>query len=281
MNQSGINTDEISQNVRIALAEDIGEGDVTARLCSDKTISAKVICRETATLCGIDWFDETFKQLDHNIQVKWSCKDGDVIHPDNEVCVVTGNAPAMLSGERTALNFLQTLSATATATKKLLHRLRGTDTKLLDTRKTIPGMRLAQKYAVRCAGGNNHRLGLYDAYLIKENHITACGSITNAVNSAKSKEPVLSVEVEVESFDQLQEAIACNADIALLDNFSLDEVKAAVVMSNDKIKLEVSGNIGMDNIYQYASLGVDYISVGGLTKNIQAVDFSMLFDDLT
>ena len=280
MNLSHIDTNVISENVRIALAEDIGKGDVTAQLCAEKTVTAKVICRETATLCGIDWFNETFNQLDQNIVIDWHYKDGDMIHPNKEVCKITGNAQIILSGERTALNFLQTLSATATATKKLLHRLRGTDTKLLDTRKTIPGLRLAQKYAVQCAGGTNHRLGLYDAYLIKENHIAACGSITNAVTAANSQRTDLKVEVEVETLNQLNEAIACKADIALLDNFSLDEVKQAVDIGKDRIKLEVSGNIDMDNIYQYASLGVDYISVGGLTKHIQAVDFSMLFNDL-
>ena len=280
MTLSCIDANIISENVRVALAEDIGKGDVTAKLCSDRIIIAKVICRETATLCGIEWFDETFKQLDQDTKIDWYCKDGNMLHPNKEVCKLTGNAPAILSGERTALNFLQTLSATATATRKLLHRLRGTKAKLLDTRKTIPGLRLAQKYAVQCAGGTNHRLGLYDAYLIKENHIAACGSITNAVTAANSQRADLKVEVEVETLNQLNEAIACKADIALLDNFSLDEVKQAVDIGKDKIKLEVSGNIGMDNIYQYASLGVDYISVGALTKHIQAVDFSMLFNDL-
>ncbi|MEM8843520.1 MAG: carboxylating nicotinate-nucleotide diphosphorylase [Pseudomonadota bacterium] len=280
MTQPLISHQVISENVRIALAEDIGEGDVTAQLCAKKTAKSKVICRETATLCGIDWFNETFKQLDPNISIKWNYKDGDMLHPTQEVCDIEGSAPAILSGERTALNFLQTLSATATATRKLLHRLRGTDTQLLDTRKTIPGLRLAQKYAVQCAGGTNHRMGLYDAYLIKENHIRTCGSITNAVTNAKSQRADLKVEIEVETLYQLEEAIACHADIVLLDNFTLDEVKQAVEMSKNKIKLEVSGNIGMENIFSYAALGVDFISVGGLTKHIQAVDFSMLFSDL-
>jgi len=264
--------------VRIALAEDIGQGDVTAALCSNDNIKAKVICRETATLCGQDWFNKSFKQLDDSIHIEWLRQDGDVMHPGNEVCIITGPASSILTGERTALNFLQTLSATATATKKLLHRLKGTDTKLLDTRKTIPGLRYAQKYAVRCAGGNNHRMGLYDAYLIKENHITACGSISDAVSRAKSQHSELTIEVEVENINQLKQAIEHKADIALLDNFSLNDVEQAVVLAKDKIKLEVSGNINMDNIYHYAVLGVDYISVGALTKHIQAVDFSMLFE---
>lgn len=268
----------IHQTVRIALAEDIGEGDVSAQLCAPKTISAKVVCRETATLCGQAWFDTSFQQLDPGITVQWRCNDGNLIHPNQEVCIVTGSAQAILSGERTALNFLQTLSGTATATKKLLHRLKGTRTTLLDTRKTIPGLRAAQKYAVQCAGGTNHRMGLYDAYLIKENHIAVCGSIHHAIAAAKSQKPDLSIEVEVETLSQLQEAIACKADIALLDNFSLEKTKKAVVLAKDRIQLEVSGNITMQNIHQYAMLGVDYISVGGLTKHIQAIDFSMLFD---
>lgn len=280
MNLSRIDVNLIADNVRIALAEDIGSGDVTAALCPNKKITAKVICRETATLCGTDWFNETFRQIDSEIKLDWHCKDGDMIHPNKEVCALIGNARGILSGERTALNFLQTFSATATATRKLLHRLRGTEAKLLDTRKTLPGLRIAQKYAVQCAGGTNHRIGLYDAYLIKENHITACGSIGNAVSQARSQHTDLTIEVEVETLDQLRQAIDCQADIALLDNFSLEAVEQAVAIGKNQIKLEVSGNIGMDNIYQYAVLGVDYISVGALTKNIQAIDYSMRLSDL-
>lgn len=269
----------ISQSVRIALAEDIGQGDVSAALCDPHNTAAKVICRETATLCGQAWFEETFKQLDPSITIKWLRVDGDIMHPGNDVCEISGPAASILSGERTALNFLQTLSGTATATKKLLHRLKGTKTKLLDTRKTIPGLRYAQKYAVLCAGANNHRMGLYDAYLIKENHIAACGSISKAVARAKKHNPDLKIEIEVETLEQLKEAIDNQASIALLDNFSIEQVKQAVEMSAKKIKLEVSGNINMDNINQYAMLGVDYISVGALTKHVQAVDFSLLFHD--
>lgn len=269
----------ISESVRIALAEDIGQGDVSAALCDPHNVTAKVICRETATLCGQAWFNETFNQLDSNVSVEWTRKDGDVMHPENEICEISGPARSILSGERSALNFLQTLSGTATATKKLLHRLKGTNTQLLDTRKTIPGLRYAQKYAVLCAGGKNHRMGLYDAYLIKENHISACGSISNAIARAKQQQPELTIEVEVETLAQLTEAIQHQATIALLDNFSLQQVKQAVELSDKKIKLEVSGNITMDNINQYAMLGVDYISVGALTKHVQAVDFSMLFSD--
>ena len=268
----------IKESVCIALAEDIGQGDVTASLCDHTPITARVICRETATLCGQAWFDESFYQLDNNIIIDWHYQDGDTIHPNKEVCTVSGPAPTILTGERTALNFLQTLSGTATSTKKLLHRLKGSNAKLLDTRKTVPGFRYAQKYAVKCAGGSNHRMGLYDAFLIKENHIFACGSISNAVSKAKQQNPELTVEVEVETIDQLLEAISSGADIALLDNFTDKEVTKAVDLAKDKIKLEVSGNITMDNINQFAQLGVDFISSGGITKHIQAVDFSMLFD---
>ncbi len=268
----------ISEAVRIALSEDIGEGDVTAQLCKSTIASARVICRETATLCGQAWFEETFKQLDPNIEIIWLHNDGDTLHPNKDVCTITGAAPTLLTGERTALNFLQTLSGTATKTKKLLHRLKGSSTTLLDTRKTIPGLRYAQKYAVKCAGGTNHRMGLYDAYLIKENHISTCGSITKAVNQARSHNKNLTIEVEVETLDQLQEALACTADIALLDNFSEGEAQKAVQLAKGKIKLEVSGSIDMQNINQFAMLGVDYISAGSITKHVHAVDFSMLFD---
>ena len=268
----------IKESVRIALAEDIGQGDVTASLCDPTPMTARVICRETATLCGQAWFDESFYQLDDSISINWHCHDGDTIHPNKEVCDVSGLAPTILTGERTALNFLQTLSGTATSTKKILHRLKGSSSKLLDTRKTIPGFRYAQKYAVNCAGGSNHRMGLYDAYLIKENHISACGSISSAVSRAKQQNSNLQIEIEVETIDQLIEAIACRADIALLDNFTDKDVIKAVELANGKIKLEVSGNITMDNISQYAQLGVDFISSGSITKHIQAVDFSMLFD---
>ena len=268
----------IKESVRIALAEDIGSGDVTASLCDNKPTTARVICRETATLCGQSWFEESFTQLSKDISIHWSCSDGDTIHPNKEVCSVSGPADIILTGERTALNFLQTLSGTATSTKKLLHRLKGSSTKLLDTRKTIPGFRHAQKYAVKCAGGFNHRMGLHDAYLIKENHIAACGSISKAIARAKKQQPTLSIEIEVETIDQLEQAIANNADIALLDNFSEVKVGKAVELAKGAIKLEVSGNITMENISQFAKLGVDFISSGSITKHIHAVDFSMRFD---
>ncbi len=275
-----MDTDAITESVKHALAEDVGSGDVSAQLCTEGNARAQVICRETATLCGQAWFEECFKQLDASIAVTWLKHDGALVHPQQVVCRLHGPAAALLTGERTALNFLQTLSGTATATRKLLHRMRGSHTQLLDTRKTIPGLRKAQKYAVRCGGGNNHRMGLYDAYLIKENHIQACGSIAAAVDKARLQAADLKVEVEVENLPELQLAISSEADIALLDNFSVDQVKQALAMRDEltsSIKLEVSGDISMDNISQYAQCGVDYISVGAITKHIQAVDLSMRF----
>lgn len=273
---------EITQAVKQALDEDVGSGDVSAQLCGNEILNAQVICRETATLCGQAWFNETFAQLDEHVQIEWLQQEGALIHPSQAVCRLQGHAAALLTGERTALNFLQTLSGTATATRKLLHRMRGSSTQLLDTRKTIPGLRNAQKYAVSCGGGNNHRMGLYDAYLIKENHIHACGSITAAVTKAKQQADGLLIEVEVEDLDQLAQAIASQADIALLDNFNLTQVEQAITLVNNNphsdIKLEVSGNIHMENISQYAMLNVDFISVGAITKHLHAVDFSMRFN---
>ena len=268
----------IREAVRIALAEDIGTGDVTARLCEATQVSAYLISREPAILCGQQWFDQTFEQLDKSINVDWARQDGENIHAEQIVCTVHGNAPNILTGERTALNFLQTLSGTATIVNQFAQQLIDTDTVLLDTRKTIPGLRYAQKYAVVCGGGKNHRMGLYDAYLIKENHIAASGSITNAVTKAKSLQSDLLVEVEVETIDQLHEAMQCGADIALLDNFSFAQVASAITIAKKTIKLEVSGGITLENIKDYAQLGVDYISVGALTKHLRAVDFSMRFE---
>ena len=279
MNSADTNdTAHIREAIRIALAEDVGAGDVTARLCESKNISAHVISREPAILCGQQWFDQTFQQLDASIHVDWNHQDGDSIFAEQIICTINGNAPSILTGERTALNFLQTLSGTATVANQFAQQLTDTNTVLLDTRKTIPGLRYAQKYAVVCGGGKNHRMGLYDAYLIKENHIAACGSITNAVTKAKSLQPELLVEVEVETIDQLHEAMQCNADIALLDNFSFAQVASAVTITNKTIKLEVSGGITLENIKDYAQLGVDYISVGALTKHLRATDFSMRFE---
>ena len=266
----------IKRAVSIALEEDIGKGDVTAASFSVNQIAnATVICRDEAVLCGQPWFNETFLQLDPEIEIEWLAQDGSQMKKNSTVCVMHGNAQAILTGERTAINFLQTLSATATHTRTFVDRIAGTSAQILDTRKTLPGMRHAQKYAVLCGGGKNHRMGLYDAILIKENHIAAAGSIELAISMAKQKFPNLKLEVEVESNDQLKEAINTEADIILLDNFSLSELEAAVNINENKKELEASGNITLDNIREIAKTGVDYISIGAITKNINAIDFSM------
>ncbi len=269
---------EISQSVSIALKEDVGTGDVTAASFSNnETASAILICREEAVLCGQKWFEQTFHQLDPNINLEWVFQDGEIMQADANVCQLKGNAQAILTGERTALNFLQSLSGTASKTKTYVDRIAGTGAEILDTRKTIPGLRYAQKYAVRCGGGKNHRMGLYDAILIKENHIATSGSVSNAVNSAKQQYPALKLEIEVENIEQLKEALNTQADVILLDNFSLAELEKAVSMTDGKKKLEASGNMTLDNIREVAKTGVDYISIGAITKHIQAVDFSMRF----
>ncbi|MGI9227481.1 MAG: carboxylating nicotinate-nucleotide diphosphorylase [Gammaproteobacteria bacterium] len=266
----------IKRAVSIALEEDIGEGDVTAASFSvNQIVNATVICRDEAVLCGQPWVNETFLQLDPDITIEWLVQDGSQMEMNSTVCVMHGNAQAILTGERTAINFLQTLSATATLTRTFVDRIAGTSAQILDTRKTLPGMRHAQKYAVLCGGGKNHRMGLYDAILIKENHIAAAGSIELAISMAKQKFPELKLEVEVESNDQLKEVINTEADTILLDNFSLSELEAAVSINENKKELEASGNITLDNIREIAKTGVNYISIGAITKNISAVDFSM------
>ena len=270
----------IKESVSIALKEDIGTGDVTASLFgNDRIVDAIVICREHAVLCGQQWFDETFHQLDKKIDVVWEINDGEQIEKDTTVCSINGPAKSILTGERTALNFLQTLSGTATTSKMYSDRVAGTSATILDTRKTIPGMRLAQKYAVTCGGGKNHRMGLYDAYLIKENHIATAGSIANAVKLAKNKNPKLKLEVEVENNDQLKEAIATEVDTILLDNFTLSELERAVEINENNKMLEASGNVGLENIREIAKTGVNYISIGAITKNIQGIDYSMRFEN--
>lgn len=269
---------EISQSVSVALKEDIGTGDVTAASFSNnETATAIVICREEAVLCGQNWFELVFHQLDSDITIDWISHDGDLIEIDTTVCKLNGNAQAILIGERTALNFIQTLSGTATKTKSYVDRISGTDAQILDTRKTLPGMRYAQKYAVRCGGGKNHRMGLYDAILIKENHIATSGSIAKAVHTAKEQNPSLKLEVEVENIEQLEESLTTQADVILLDNFSLSELETAVGLTDGKKKLEASGNMTLENIREVAKTGVDYISIGAITKHVQAVDFSMRF----
>ncbi|HEY5703568.1 MAG TPA: carboxylating nicotinate-nucleotide diphosphorylase [Gammaproteobacteria bacterium] len=266
--------DNISSQVRAALKEDVGSGDLTSKLIRKNTgASAVVIAREDAVLCGTAWFDEVFKQLKSPVESKWQAKDGDTIKQDQLVCELEGPARALLTGERTALNFLQTLSGTATVTREYVTLLTGLKTKLLDTRKTLPGLRAAQKYAVLCGGGENHRMGLYDAILIKENHIAATGSIAEAIKQAKKTSAA--VEVEVEFLHQLEEALEAGADRILLDNFNTPKLVKAVALNRGRAKLEASGNIHIKNLRSVAETGVDYISTGALTKHLHAIDFSM------
>jgi len=269
-----VNPIDISANVESALAEDVGSGDVTAELIPKDTLaSAMLITREHAVVAGCQWFNEVFNQLPHNTKINWHVADGDVVTAEQTLCTIDGSARSLLTGERTAINFLQTLSATATTVASFVDVIKDTETKILDTRKTIPGLRLAQKYAVECGGGTNHRVGLYDAILIKENHIMAAGSITQAVEQAKAKN--LPVEVEVESLAELEEALTAEADQILLDNFDLELLEKAVNINQGRAKLEASGNITKDDLYAIAKTGVDYISIGALTKHIRAIDFSM------
>jgi len=266
----------IEQNVSQALSEDIGTGDITAALLPDTLTSATIICREQAVLCGQAWVDATFNSLDPAITLDWHFNDGDSVTPNATVVTLHGAARTLLTGERTALNFLQTLSGTATQTRMRVESIKGTGCTLLDTRKTLPGLRQAQKYAVRMGGGQNHRMGLFDAFLIKENHIKAAGGIAAAVEKARKLKPDCLLEVEVETLAEYKQAIAAHADRIMLDNFSLDMIHAAVKMPHDNIKLEVSGNITEATLKDFASTGVDYISVGAITKNVQAIDFSLL-----
>jgi len=268
----------VAADVRRALAEDLGFGDLTASLIAPGTkLRTRVICRDEAVLAGRPWFDETYAQLDQSLQVHWSCQDGDVLAPNQLVCELAGDAASLLSGERTALNFIQTLSGTATQTAAFVNEVAGTRARILDTRKTLPGLRQAQKYAVRCGGANNHRLGLFDAILIKENHIRATGSITAAVQSARQGHPQVLVEVEVEDLQQLREAMAAGAQRVLLDNFNLPGLREAVALADGTVELEASGNVSLSTVRAIAETGVDYISTGAITKHLRAVDFSMRF----
>lgn len=268
----------IEDNVFNALKEDVGDGDITAELIPIENASlATVISRENCIFCGVAWFEETYRQLDGGILIDWFVEDGDSIDPEQVICTISGSSRRILTGERTALNFIQTLSATATMAHKYASRLTDMKTRILDTRKTIPGLRMAQKYAVSCGGCENHRIGLYDAFLIKENHINACGGIKNAIEAARFFNPDLEVEVEVENLDELHQAIAAGTDRVLLDNFDLETMRQAVALCNDKVITEASGNITLDNIRDVAETGVDYISTGALTKNIRAIDLSMRF----
>jgi len=270
---------EIRVQVVRALAEDVGGGDRTAQLIpAAATADAQVVCREPAVLCGTPWFDEVFRQLDDRVRIDWRRQDGDAAAAGETLCRLTGPARAILSGERTALNFLQALSGTATVTRRYVDAVRGTGAVILDTRKTLPGLRLAQKYAVRCGGGQNHRLGLHDAVLIKENHIAAAGSVAAALRAARGVTPDgMPVEVEVESLGQLQEALDAGADRILLDNYGLDDLRAAVRLAAGRARLEASGGIDLERVRAVAETGVDFISIGSLTKHLRAVDLSLRF----
>ncbi|HOW61358.1 MAG TPA: carboxylating nicotinate-nucleotide diphosphorylase [Candidatus Contendobacter sp.] len=264
--------------VVLALAEDVGDGDLTTALIpEDAQAEATVISRELAVLCGAAWFDAVFRQLDPRIHIEWRAADGDRVEPDQLLCTLHGPARALLTGERTALNFLQALSGTATLARRYADLVAGTGATILDTRKTLPGLRLAQKYAVRCGGCQNHRIGLFDAVLIKENHIMAAGSITNAIATARRLHPNVTVEVEVENLTELEEALAARPDIVMLDNFELATLAEAVRITAKRVKLEASGNVNFDTVRAIAETGVDYISIGGLTKDVRAVDLSMRF----
>lgn len=272
--------DDISDSVRRALAEDVGSGDLTASLIpADSQVRANVITRDDAVLCGIAWFDQVFRQLDERIVTLWHSQDGDHVNAGETLCDVHGPARGVLSGERMALNFLQLLSGVATQTRRYVDAVRGTHATILDTRKTVPGLRKAQKYAVTCGGGKNHRLGLFDGVLIKENHILAAGSIAHAVQQAKSSTPQgIPIEIEVEDLQQLREALVAGANSLLLDNFDLDTLRKAVDYTRGRATLEASGGITLQNVRAIAETGVDFISVGVLTKNVRAVDLSMRFE---
>lgn len=277
--------DYISASVSAALAEDVGAGDLTAQLIdAGRMASATVISREAAVVCGRAWVDEVFRQLEPRVRVDWKVEDGAAVTPNQALFSLNGPARALLTGERTALNFLQTLSATATATRRSVDAVAGTHCQILDTRKTLPGLRLAQKYAVRCGGGNNHRIGLFDAILIKENHIAAAGSIEAAIRAARNLSSTVLVEVEVENLLELREALDARADRIMLDNFDLHDMRAAVAVArrhpNSGIQLEASGNMSADTVRAVAETGIDFISVGGLTKHIQAIDLSMRFQGI-
>ncbi len=273
---------EISNNVKFALREDVGDGDVTGQLIDPaKTIDASIVTRERMTMAGQPWVDEVCRQVDSSIELHWHCSDGDTVEANTLLCDLKGAARSILTAERTALNFLQLLSATATTTSIYVAATVGTSCRLLDTRKTIPGLRLAQKYAVRCGGGHNHRVGLYDAILIKENHILSAGGIAAAIAAARDMHANMPVEVEVESLDELREALAANADRMLLDNFPLNLLEQAVAINRSEgdpaAELEASGGLTLAEIAAVAATGVDYVSVGALTKNVSAVDLSMRF----
>jgi nicotinate-nucleotide pyrophosphorylase (carboxylating) len=273
---------DLAQQVEAALREDLGRGDVTASLVpAAQRVRGSVISREEAVLCGRAWADETFRQLDSKVQLTWHAADGERIAAQQVIFSIAGPARSVLSGERTALNFLQLLSATATAARRFVDAVAGTGCQILDTRKTLPGLRTAQKYAVRCGGARNHRMGLYDQVLIKENHIAAAGSLTGAIEVARRNSAGVTVEVEVETLGELQEALNAHADIVMLDEFTLEDMRAAVALNRAQgavAKLEVSGSVSLDSVRAIAETGVDFVSVGAITKNVRAIDLSMRLD---
>lgn len=278
MIDNAILTQAIHDNVELALSEDIGSGDITAQLIPDtQQASAKVITREEMVLCGIDWANAVFQRVDESMQVQWHRAEGETVKADECFLSLTGNARSILTAERCALNFIQTLSGTATLANRYAEIVKHTEAKLLDTRKTLPGLRVAQKYAVSVGGCHNHRIGLYDAFLIKENHIISCGSIKNAVQKAKELAPDKLVEIEVESLSELDQALAAGADVIMLDNFSLEDMNTGVIRAAGKAKLEASGNVTDSTITPIAETGVDYISIGALTKDLKSIDLSMRF----
>ena len=273
---------DLAQQVEAALREDLGSGDVTASLVpAAQRVRGSVVTREQAVLCGRAWADETFRQLNSKVQLTWHAADGDRVAPQQVIFSIAGPARPVLTGERTALNFLQLLSATATAARRFVDAVAGTGCQILDTRKTLPGLRTAQKYAVRCGGAHNYRMGLYDQVLIKENHIAAAGSLTGAIEAARHSAAGITVEVEVETLGELQEALSARADIVMLDEFALEDMRAAVALNRAQgavAKLEVSGSVSLDAVRAIAETGVDFISVGSITKNVRAIDLSMRLD---
>jgi nicotinate-nucleotide pyrophosphorylase (carboxylating) len=273
---------DIDLTVRRALEEDVGDGDITASLVPPEAkATATLLSRESAVVCGVPWFERVFEILDPEVRIRWKVSEGESVEPDTLLCTLEGNARALLTGERTALNFLQTCSGTATAARRFASAVAGTSCRILDTRKTLPCLRSAQKYATACGGVTNHRMGLFDCVLIKENHLIACGSIRQAVQTARASAPDLPVEVEVESMDECRHALDAGADILMLDNFSLPDMREAVALNRrrgDKAALlEASGNVELERLSEIADTGVDFISVGAITKHVRAIDLSMRF----
>lgn len=267
---------QIAADVERALTEDLGQGDATAALLpADARAQARLTCRDAAVIAGSAWFDACFRRLDPSVQIDWRVSDGDQVAPGTLLCSLSGHARSLVTAERTALNFLQLLSATATTTARHVAAVAGTAVRVLDTRKTVPGLRVAQKYAVRCGGGHNQRMGLYDAILVKENHIIAAGGIAAAVSAARRLHPDLPLEVEVENLDELEQALHAGVDRIMLDNFELEQMREAVARTAGRVPLEISGNVDLQTIGDYARTGVDFISVGALTKHVHAIDLSL------